>query len=904
MIFFKKTIAYSEFFGLLCTDFLFIIRMKHWKLTFFFGFLALTAIVEAQSVSLLDSAVINFVKYIKQFPQEKIYLQTDKPYYISGEKIWFRAHLVDAHGHCPVQADQYVYTELISPLDSVMIRLKVRWENGIFQGHITLPDDLPEGNYKIRAYTNYMRNAGEDYYFTKYVFVGAPQSAFIQTVSEFNFEGNRRVSAVIRFIESKQNELYIPEQLTIQINKERERIIRPNKDGAFQIDLNLPLNSRHRIIYAAFEYERRLYEQYISIPFPDDVFDVSFFPEGGYIIPDVGGKIAFKALQPNGAHVNITGVVFDNDDYPVADLITSHLGMGLCMFVPVEGKTYYAVCENEKGYSKRFDLPLPQKKASIIEANWVREQLYVSVKKNTAADNDTLYLLAHVRGRICYVGEWDWNKEYLSMNKKDLPSGVMHILLLNSSLKPVSERLVFIDNTEEEIVLSDLTTDKPAYEKRELIRTTFQATEKGNIPLQASCAISVTDDGEVTQDTTRNILTTLLLHSDLKGYIENPAHYFQTNNKKAQLNLDILMMTQGWRRYDIETLLQKPVSPPAYPLEVGPEISGTVKGFLLAKPYADATVSIVSSAQHFDVTQTDQNGRFYFRNIELPYNTRILVQALSKKGSDQIELVLDRETFPPITAPHLNGLPTENKDVFRDYLYKADKHYTFENGMRMIHLAPVVVRAEKKPQFSSPYYSTPNTSFNIEEIEESAAGDILQFLSFMAIPGVDVNGNSVSIRGAQGNPLLVVDEIIMDFDYLEILNISDVAQIDVIKDATAAAFGSRGGNGVISIYTRRGGEGIKERPQYNVARVTPLGYHVPAEFYSPKYETRETRENPTPDFRTTLYWNPNISTDENGEASFEFYSADSDSDYSIRIEGISDEGRIIHYTGKIKRSLQ
>ena len=873
--------------------------MKKSYLIFSLLIFAFTAAAQEQPGLSPDSAIFNFGNRMNRLPQEKIYLQTDKPYYISGEKVWFRIHLTDARLHYPVQVDKYVYTELINPLDSVVVRLKVRRENDIFQGHITLPEDLPEGNYKLRAYTNYMRNAGEDYFFTKQIFTGTPQSAFIRTISQFDFEGNKKVTANIRFVDVKQNTLYLPEKLTVKLNNEREKVIKPDKEGTFRFDFNLLPDARRRVIYAKIEYNGKLFEQYISVPYPEDAFNVSFFPEGGYLVPDMACKTAFKALQPGGLHVNVTGKIFDNNDNYITELGPSHAGMGLCMFVPDRRKTYYAVCENEKGYAKRFELPLPQEKVYALSTNWIREKLWISVKQDTANNNnEILYLIAHVRGKICYAGDWNPAREYISIGKENFPAGVMHILLLNSSLKPVSERLVFVDNAAD-IALSNFKTEKTEYGKRDLIRANLQITDTEEIPMQGYCAVSVTDDGEVVQDTTHNILTSLLLASDLKGHIENPAYYFQKNNKKAQSDLDVLMMTQGWRRYDIDNLFQKTIRPAEYPLEIGPEISGIVKGGLLSKPYENATVSIISMKNHFDVTKTDKNGRFYFRNIELPDSTRIIVQALSKRGNDRVELYLDPETFPPVTIPGTTSAPIENKDIFREYIHKAERKYTIENGIRIIHLEQVEVTAKRERKYTSPYYSYANNTLTEKQIEESGITDIKILL--MRIPGIVVNGSSISIRGSLNNPLLLVDNVVMDFEYLDMMNIFEIAQIDVIKDGTSAIFGSRGGNGIISIHTKTG-DVVVNRLQFNMAKVTPLGYHRPTEFYSPKYETTQARENPTPDLRTTLYWNPNIIVNETGEASFEFYSADSASDYSVNIEGLSDKGKIIRYVGKIKRT--
>lgn len=79
----------------------------------------------------------------------------------------------------------------------------------------------------------------------------------------------------------------------------------------------------------------------------------------------------------------------------------------------------------------------------------------------------------------------------------------------------------------------------------------------------------------------------------------------------------------------------------------------------------------------------------------------------------------------------------------------------------------------------------------------------------------------------------------------------------------------------------------------NIGQSRLLGYQRPIAFYSPKYETKQSQKNPKPDLRTTLYWNPNIHTDKQGNASVEFYTADSEASFSVVIEGVTDDGKLI-----------
>jgi len=135
-------------------------------------------------------------------------------------------------------------------------------------------------------------------------------------------------------------------------------------------------------------------------------------------------------------------------------------------------------------------------------------------------------------------------------------------------------------------------------------------------------------------------------------------------------------------------------------------------------------------------------------------------------------------------------------------------------------------------------------------------------------------------------------------DILSMININDIGQIDVLKNiSNLAMYGSMGANGVIVIYTKRGDSGRSPLPSFNIKPVIPLGYQLPIEFYSPKYDTQESIDNPKPDLRTTIYWKPNVLTDNEGNAKLDFYTADDPATYSVIIEGVSEDGRLIHYRG-------
>lgn len=128
-----------------------------------FVLFVLLSAVEVRAESLLK----RFEAQRLEYPQEKIYVHTDRSYYMGGDTIWLRAHMVDAASHRPVSMSKYVYVELKAPSDSILSRIKIKEQDGVYSGYIPLPQNLIEADYTLTAYTYFMQNAGKEYFFRK-----------------------------------------------------------------------------------------------------------------------------------------------------------------------------------------------------------------------------------------------------------------------------------------------------------------------------------------------------------------------------------------------------------------------------------------------------------------------------------------------------------------------------------------------------------------------------------------------------------------------------------------------------------------------------------------------------------------------------------------------------------------
>lgn len=787
-------------------------------------------------------AITNLSNQIKNFPQEKVYLQLDKPYYSAGERLWFRIQMVHAAMLYPLAFSRYVYVELLNAHNEVLLRKKIRPSaEMLYFGQIDLSPDIAQGWYSIRAYTNYMRNIDESYFYRQKIYIG--------------------------------NSL----------------------KGLNGVNIDESTTGNHADIGGKVE---------VKAP-----FDVQFFPEGGHLIAGSMQSVGFKAIATNGLGTEVNGKILDIKNEEVCTFKSSHLGMGLFLMTPTAGMAYTAVCENSHGQRLTFKLPEVSDQHYALRVRQTPDIINVSVlTPNEAPRKDTLYLIGDLRGiPIFQATLLPDNMKGFTFSKQGLKSGVTQLLLINGKNEVLSERLVYIFGKDKANL--NVTLDKQNYAKRDAVHASLLLKDSQGEPVKGDFSISVTDDNDVRIDTNETTIESyLLLQSDLRGHIENPNEYFRAGNKSAMTQMDLLMLTQGWKRYDVAaTVAGKDTNKITFGVENGPVISGKVQSFPVRKGLPRTNVSIfIHQKMNFDAVTTDNHGLFSYQCPEFPDSTSIMIQANKKEGS-LVELVVFPDSFPKINLSCVFPDNLKQDAIMKSFLAKSRDKYNYENGKMSVTLKDVVITAKKVDKNKKiredrgAMYNTPDYSFD-DEKELSRATSILTLLQ--RAPGVtlDQGGTGVLIRNQ--TPLIMVDNMEYSMESLQTINPSDVKLIDIVKDvAEVSMYGPKGSNGVICIYMKRGNEKTQEPVELgrHQKEILPLGYSLPAQFYVPKYQAEVNKRDPTPDLRSTIYWNPMIKSDANGAADLFFFTADSPGTYTITAEGVTPKGEIIHYQGKLNR---
>jgi len=544
----------------------------------------------------------------------------------------------------------------------------------------------------------------------------------------------------------------------------------------------------------------------------------------------------------------------------------------------------------------------------------------VGVQKSAGDKNNSCYLLGQCRGQVFYFGIPDKDSDAVDFSEADLPAGVLQFVLFDDKMNPLSERLTFNKNQEKAKV--EFQTDKALYNKREKVIATISLTDSAGNPLAGNLSVAVTDDKDIAVDSTTTIQSSLLLSSELKGYTDNAAYYLQDNSESAAA-LDHLMLTHEWKRYNVPEVVKGNYESPQIPFQTSQEISGRVSGENNSKPVAGGELSFIVKGGGYGLTATDKKGAFTFQDFEYPDSTSYFIQALGKKENDQVKLVINEESFPkPIHAPQSSAaeIPVNKGDPNDAFILKAEQRSKYGEDMQAVQLNDIAVTGRKLENKDEPrlkFWANAGSDAtirrkDIEKLHPQAISDILS-----TIPGVRVYNGVVSIRESMSiysgtAPLVLLNGVIVgeadgtSNSPLQQINVSDVESIDVFMGASSSAFGVRGANGVISVTTGEGindirkGKNANESKALNQAIYTPLGYQKPEEFYSPNYETLVSKQSTTPDYRTTIFWKPDIVTSNTGEAVFEFYTSDFPTTYSVVIEGLTNDGKIVRQVEKIR----
>ncbi len=809
------------------------------------------------SFSLLQISGQNMDDWIynnEKVPSEKIYIHTDCENYFLNDTIWLKVYLTDSRSGKLIPSAENVYINILDNNGSPVLQTILLAVNGEASGQISVPDTLKPGKYMMQAFTNYLLNFSNHAHFYK-------------PVSIFRISGYSRSSTIRSRTENM-------------------------------------------------------------------VADVSFLPEGGILLENVTNIVAFKAISREGYGVNASGTIKDERGNTVTTFTTDYKGMGLLFLTPEPGKSYTAQVTGFPSFRYQFE-PV-QEGLKIQLVNHTSKEVILNIAGNSEKLADKTFYLANMhRGEVLFYQEFklDGMNKVLKFDNNSLKDGINRLVLLDEDFKPLSERLIF---------------ERPKHVNNMLVQL-----EEQNVNTREEIIIQIADEKYISQDDFsslsvsvvhkaaipvsgwyKNILSQLLIDSELNGFVESSADLFTDNELSSDAKLRLVMLTNGWSGYFWN---EAPNSTDSlqYMQKGGLNLNGVAKNPLTGNPVQDGEITVVIQKDTeigFITNMTDQGGNFSIPGLLFSDTALIYVQAKTETGKMNTDVVLEPVfKISPANELQLSSM-TDNSNVSEEL---SKMKYNHSSEIRRYMRTQNGNQRRKQVQNASSddghfrLYKSADFVLEMDESEESFENIIDYMVG--KVPGLDINGNEVRIRGASSfaassTPLFLVDGIpvaasqtmnlpeevsassektdqIRSDDLIiqsiKMIPINDVDKIEILKSPTnLASYGVKGANGVIAIYTRHGKQAPGDANARGIIEKKIVGYSEYRDFYAPIYSP-ENKDNERPDWRTTLYWNPEVKTSK-GLAEIRFFSSDEVGSYQVFVEGISNDGKICAGTAEFE----
>ncbi|MEM6718520.1 MAG: hypothetical protein AAF611_04305 [Bacteroidota bacterium] len=620
-------------------------------------------------------------------------------------------------------------------------------------------------------------------------------------------------------------------------------------------------------------------------------FDFQFLPEGGHMVANTTNTIGFKVIANNGKGVAASGIVYDQEKKQVASFESNSLGIGKFLFQPKNDTQYTAKITLENGANITKELPKVKTQGiSLMLKNLFSDKIVLEFHTNeeTLANHPdkTYKILIHQNGKLKTTGlQFSSTKKAISIEKEHLFKGVNTITVFDDEKQPILERLFFNDYgiKTANINVTKLTT---------LNDSIILSAKELNFNKNANVSISVLPEATDGYSPNHNIISNFYLKPHVRGFLENPQYYFDNMNRKKKYELDILLLTQGWSRYEWNNIFgKKPLV--QHRFENGITISGRVN-----KPASDVKRIFLHNTKNHNAQfiDLDQNQKFELAGLFLEKEEEIRFSYVSEKGilkkpSMYLRFILnDSEDY--ISKDYLH--------TFKDFNIKNElsvpKNFDFEN---LEKLDAVVLEAKKKRRYEDRFLKQPKLTIITEEVVKKY-DNILNFIR--------KNGFNEGFRGSEtldprsfihGSPVVFFNDQYLRPESMTVLYDLKLENIEriIIERYTDILYDGDVREGMIKIYTRETPLFARDMRNFVYLHTkTPKSFATAKEYYTPNYDSFIS-----PVFQKygTISWLPTVELNAEKPTSFKIYDTYT-KNVTLFIEGISENGDLISERKTIK----
>lgn len=817
--------------------------------------------------------------------QEKVYLHFDNGFYFTGDTIWYKAYVVSSDSF-RVGPSRVLYVDLLDAQGYVQNRQKLVIDlDGQACGRICLRPDCFSGYYEVRAYTRWMQSFCDGYPFDCH-----PDNFFSRVLPVYDR----------------------PDSATLY----GSRIMKQKVTAG-----------NYRIVY------------------DDPPVNASFFPEGGNLIGGVPCLVAYEAENERGRRINVDGELLCDGVPTGIKVLHTYGGRGSFRFTPSSGSRYSARFRSG-GEDYVFDLPFVFDSGCSLSVSQTDDSVSASVSMVFDSIPEA-WAVFSCRGRVIRSVELGSSStgNLISIPSDILPTGVNMLSIVTSDGMTLSERMFFVHS--DDLRRAEVEVSESSASPLAPCSVSVCLTDSG-VPLRsARFSISVTDGGQTDESfySGGNVLTELLLQSDLRGFIENPGYYFRNRNPKTLKALDELILVHGWRRYDISSRPDTGVQPETAMLVSGRvyHIRKDYKDFLDSPAEVYASIRLdepghdgfmkyegtmyTDSLDLFNFTYTP----FYGEGLLTLRATKAKSERKKKKRKPSLKLhdsnfFIKYDDFSPRHVRGYSWYETNKPEILP---FRGITEEDLAEGIYASDILPEVDVREKKIRYVNRMMDKPVISFDFldvanniydlnlyERYEKYTTHTMYHMIYYRYIENYVCNDSENRINTAicfNGKKFAYgeVEGALPETEYeasrqkrneipgikVKLANCASIDRINIITD-----FPRRPIHGKMELLTSRNNTGaymdVVRFPEGKQRRVIVgrdiklRGFNRPVEYYNPDYSKKQPE---APDYRKTLYWNADVVTDDEGKAEVSFFNNSICKDFKVSIEAVTPDGQFITY---------
>ena len=858
---------------------------------------------DISAVDAQTKGIISYVQHVMGFnkavPQEKVYMHFDNTGYFEGETVWFKAYVTRADNGLPTDLSKVLYVELLNPSGDIIKTQKYYIDKqGQAHGDMKVDSLYGTGFYEVRAYTRYMTNWGVNAVFSR-VF-----PVFKKPVEEGNYK-----------------------DLTIDTRLYQER--NPNN------------RDQHDSLYMKAVKEG-IYSDNTA-----KTISVQFYPEGGDMVQGKKCHVAMLAVTDDGRPYRGEGFVVNKQGDILAAVQTDTLGRGEFTVIPDASELTMKMM-NVRGKEQRFTLPTARREGCAMTLDVINDDVLATLQCTGGVCGELIGYVLMNNGNIYYCDTLVASPLMeLELNRQSMKEGVNQMTVFNSNGQVLADRLFFI-------------YPKPSEEDS----ITFKAESSwlkpcGKVTLDvqtlpnATFSFSAMDAGAMTNEKQGNVKTWMLLSSEVRGYINHVDYYFESDDREHRKAADMLMLTQGWRRYNWNEMAGLAPREKMQPVEDKFYVFGKLNEYRKHNPVNDVNMELILYNQQGQSltgnTRTDKDGNYVFGLPFLNGEWKMFFYTRIKDKKKTFRVGVDRQISPtpryisPVEAS-LNVPAGPNMFVHQENETVPEGEEFIPITRKNIVLQNVTVKAKRRyftnddfkfknedyaRKWASIYYDIDRELDNIRDRGEEEP-TIFEFLAkknalFNNPECIDlprVTGDSAATwsewyghmsygyqpiewivdNGETMNAGAVTSEAKAEGDtffpiWLDEIKSVYIAPYDPDHDARSVA---RGGSGETP------GEIGDDRSNHvkiylylhhrfttasnkGIRRTYFQGFNEISTFEMEDYSVIP----PMADFRRTIYWAPDVKADEAGKAKIEFFNNSTCEEMYISAEGMTPAGKFV-----------